>query len=497
VGRLDDQVKLRGYRIEPGEIESLLAQHPAVAQAAAVVVEQKVGDQRLIAYLGLCQPADDAALREHLARSVPGYMIPSRFERLDDFPLTPSGKVDKKALRARPLDASPVEKPRGQGARTDAERLLVRQFARLLEVGADDIGIYDNFFDLGGHSLLAMKLIQAVKEETGVALTLKVLLLEPLERLAMMLPGAEPARPSVPEPTLSSRGVEVPSDRPSVDSGPASREEEGVQSFFFGPRYGHFHPPSGRVRGAVLICPPVMQEYMRTHWALRRLAIRLQRRGFAVLRFDYRGCGDALGSTRDATVAGWIEDVQAAVEELRERSSCEEVTAVGMRLGGALAALAADRPGRIARLALWDPIIDGRDNLQRLRAVHRATMEDPMRYSLLARARRDLLARIGRAVEASDEELIGFALPHRLADRLAAIDVVAQPAQVRAVFVARSLPIPGLEALGEQLIRRGTEVHEQIFDEANDWYDVTRIEDALLAREIPAAIVDFIEGGAA
>jgi natural product biosynthesis luciferase-like monooxygenase protein len=162
-GRLDHQVKVRGYRIEIGEIEARLAEHAAVRECVVVAREDSPGDKRLVAYL-IAKPgasAEEDSLRKHLAERLPEYMVPSAFVTLSSFPQTPNKKIDRKALPAP---------GRGNGATTSApreelkgstEETIAAVWRELLN--RKDVGADDNFFDLGGHSLLTIQVLGRLK----------------------------------------------------------------------------------------------------------------------------------------------------------------------------------------------------------------------------------------------------------------------------------------------------------------------------------------------
>jgi amino acid adenylation domain-containing protein/non-ribosomal peptide synthase protein (TIGR01720 family) len=211
VGRLDRQIKLRGVRLEPGEVEAALAAHPAVAEAVVVVREDAPGDRRLVAYAARRAGAavDPGALRDHLAARLPAPMVPAAVVLLDRLPLTRHGKVDRAALPAP--DAAATGSAAGRRPpRTEAEVLLAGIWAALLRV--DGIGRDDDFFRRGGHSLLAAQLISRVRRAFGVELPLAELFRDAtLAGLAARI--GELARAGVPPaPPLERRppGTEAP-----------------------------------------------------------------------------------------------------------------------------------------------------------------------------------------------------------------------------------------------------------------------------------------------
>ncbi|MBG1270576.1 non-ribosomal peptide synthetase, partial [Nostoc sp. WHI] len=173
LGRIDNQVKVRGFRIEFGEIESALSQHPEVLENVVIVREDVPSNKRLVAYLvsHTRQTPTISDLRSFLSRKLPEYMIPSAFVFLSALPLTPNGKVDRRGLPAPEL--RPELEVNFVAPRTPIEEMLVHIWADVL--GVEQVGIHDNFFELGGHSLLATQLISRVRSIFNVELPLRSL----------------------------------------------------------------------------------------------------------------------------------------------------------------------------------------------------------------------------------------------------------------------------------------------------------------------------------
>ncbi|MGH7639527.1 MAG: non-ribosomal peptide synthetase [Candidatus Dormibacteria bacterium] len=198
LGRVDDQIKVHGVRIEPGEVEAALLAHPGVCQAAVVARPDASGENRLLAYL-VSQPQSASIrpteLREHLARRLPSAMIPSRFTWLERMPVTSSGKLDRRAL----LDAAPIGgvehgPPGATPPASDLQRRLLSVWESILTVRG--IGVSDDFFNLGGHSLMAVRLLSRVERELGYRIALDDMLEVPftVAGMAAVITGAH-ARP--------------------------------------------------------------------------------------------------------------------------------------------------------------------------------------------------------------------------------------------------------------------------------------------------------------
>ncbi|MEZ7003784.1 amino acid adenylation domain-containing protein [Streptomyces sp. AD55] len=206
LGRVDHQVKIRGHRIELGEVEAALADQPEIARAAVVVRDLgadrdgagpgRPTDRRLVAYLvARDEPVEDTVLRDRLGRVLPPYMIPSLFVRLDALPLNPSGKVDRARLPAPRPDTLPVA---AAAARDPREEILCGIFAEVL--GLAGTGPDDGFFDLGGHSLLANRLVARVRAVLGTEIQVRDVFQRPtpatlLRGLGTKAPAGPPLRP--------------------------------------------------------------------------------------------------------------------------------------------------------------------------------------------------------------------------------------------------------------------------------------------------------------
>jgi amino acid adenylation domain-containing protein len=173
-GRLDEQVKVRGFRIEPGEIEARLAEHPAVREAVVLAREDAPGDRRLVAYVVGEAAAGADVLRAHLSERLPEYMVPAAYVRLDRLPLTPSGKLDRRALPAPDFASA---EGRYVAPRTPMEEVLAGIWAEVLRL--ERVGVEESFFNLGGHSLLVTRVASRVRELFGVELPLRALFERP------------------------------------------------------------------------------------------------------------------------------------------------------------------------------------------------------------------------------------------------------------------------------------------------------------------------------
>lgn len=230
-----------------------------------------------------------------------------------------------------------------------------------------------------------------------------------------------------------------------------------IEPFFFGPEdrrlFGSYHEPQGwpsREQG-VIICYPFGQEYIRSHRACRHLAAQIARAGFPTLRFDYFGTGDSLGTDEETNFEQWHADLRKAVAELRARSGVEQVILVGLRLGASLALSAASQTADLAGLVLWEPVVNGRNYLNELRAQHEETI---MRFFVLPKDYQPA---------AQPAELLGFALSDTMRASLEQVDLLTlMPPRARPVLLVENQPTADLAALNERLAAGGKATHAHV-----------------------------------
>ena len=187
LARVDEQVKVRGFRIEPGEIEAVLRQHEAVNEVVVIVREDTPGEKRLAAY---CVPQPGHAptasdLRTYLKARLPDYMIPSAFVMLEALPRTGNGKLDRRGL-PKPDASDESEANDSPVSRTPVEEALAEIWAEVL--GVRRVGVTDNFFELGGHSLMATQVISRIRHQFHIDLPVMVVFEEPtIAEMALLI----------------------------------------------------------------------------------------------------------------------------------------------------------------------------------------------------------------------------------------------------------------------------------------------------------------------
>ncbi|MCZ8521905.1 MULTISPECIES: non-ribosomal peptide synthetase [Paenibacillus] len=203
MGRADHQVKIRGYRIELGDVEAQLLKLEAVQEAIVLARDTGNGDQRLYAYVAAVEPLTIGGLRRALSRELPPYMIPSSFVQVERMPLTPNGKVDRRALAS--LEANVGTGTAFMAPRNAREAELARIWQEVL--GVPQVGVHDNFFELGGHSLSLMGMVQKASQAAGAEVSLQEVFRNPtIEGLAYALWEGKSAQEGTPFVPLNGSG---------------------------------------------------------------------------------------------------------------------------------------------------------------------------------------------------------------------------------------------------------------------------------------------------
>lgn len=236
----------------------------------------------------------------------------------------------------------------------------------------------------------------------------------------------------------------------ALTGGTSSTPGAELEPVYFGrggaPLFGCFHPASAPVRegSAIVICQPLGQEYIRCHRMLRVLAAQLAQAGVAVLRFDYYGCGDSRGDGEEATLSRCVEDLGEAVRFLRGRTRALNVELLGVRLGAAIALrFAASRRGQMERIALWDPVVRGKDFLASMR-------EQGAQYS--NRMRKIFGRRASPAESDGPLDFIGFRFSEQMVDELVGLDLLAiEERPCARALILDSVAEPAAVSLGDRL----------------------------------------------
>jgi pimeloyl-ACP methyl ester carboxylesterase len=260
-------------------------------------------------------------------------------------------------------------------------------------------------------------------------------------------------------------------------------------SYFGGkdrPLFGTLHRAQRlRARSAsVLLCNPFGEEAVRAHRIYRVLATQLVRAGYAVLRFDYSGTGDSMGEGREATLDAWLDDVCAADEHLRAASPARGVVAVGLRLGGTLAALATARRGlRLRHLVMWDPIVDGAAYLGELAAAHRAYMRSEVP------SWRDRLVIDERG---APDQALGAPVSAALSRALGELDLAREDVRADGLDVVATQPTAALDRLRERL-SRGARARWIDAATSAPWNSDAALNAAVVPMDIVTKIVERIE----
>lgn len=460
-GRIDHQIKLGSYRVEPGEVENTINTLSGVAESL-VMVASASGKSQLIAYVAIGKETiTEADVADHLKSNLPVHMLPGLYVLMEALPKTINGKVDRTALP----DLSKAVVAR-RGARVDAQNDTEQQLCAIWcdVLGLPDVSTEDSFISLGGDSLMAVKTIARIQSDMGYSFSTRdFFFLDTIALLAGHIQGKQaPKLIPAPQPAfinLHGRQIYTVLQRPAA------------------------HNDNGR---GILLVPPVGNEQRRTQRPFRSLMQNLSRQGYTLMRFDWYGTGNSTGTTVGVnSLQPWIDDVQDVAQSLAGHVGSIDV--VALRLGALMATCADTTALPIRQTYLWDPVLSGGDWLQSMQQLHHGVINDSYRF---LRPRKpstgDVKEYVGLALnEALHENLRNTFLFNLLADRQS-----AKPVQ---------LIVPGkiaheLETWQSASGQDGCEkwqVHE--VDEDNEWINPRATNRDMIISKAAAQLYDLLE----
>ena len=264
-----------------------------------------------------------------------------------------------------------------------------------------------------------------------------------------------------------------------------------MHPYYFGdskrPLYGVYDPPrSARMLDqGVLLCYPLAQEYMRSHWAFRQLVSQLAKTGLHCMRFDFYGSGDSAGASVDGSMAQWHNDVETGLTELKDMAGISKVSLVGLRFGAAIAATAPVQAHKVKNLVLWDPVVNGAAYMDNLRRLHDSMLKHHKHY------KNPWL----KSVNGEPTEIFGFTFSERMLGDIQALDLLDRKEfSAEGVYLFVSEERPEYRALKAHLESLGVLEGYRVFPDGGDWEDPVAIDKALIASNIIKAIADRLGG---
>lgn len=386
-GRIDSQIKLRGYRIEPGEIESVLEGIETI-ERAAVCIQQHQGSDFLAAYIVTTMKdgtsVDDLLdqIEKRLAMQLPEYMMPRLYVSVESMPETPNAKLDRGALpepgshgslvlsRSHAVasdtsgasvgsNAGSADASQSRSQLSPLENQVAAMWSELVGQPVLDTG--SNFFEIGGHSLLAMRFISAARKKYNRGLPFRCMATDTLAEIASRLEQRERSslQPGVEHLKTSRTGGFIHSGKRQV--------------------FHQIHRPLDRqIKGGLLVVPPLAHEHARIHRELFLLAEKLASRGFCVLRFDFSGTGHSALQSSELLLEDWYSDIRDGGDRLREVAGCADIDVLSVRAGGLLYAHAG--LSLTGQKIIWDPVFSGAEHVEQLQRLTASATRDLDRY---------------------------------------------------------------------------------------------------------------------
>ena len=377
-GRIDHQIKLGSYRVEPAEIEGVINSYAGINESL-IQYDEVDGQKFLIAYVAIGKQAEGlnsldkqtmlaADLAAHLRKTLPEYMIPTRYIFIDQFPKTINGKIDRDAL-PDPDFACVASDSHYEAPQNDRQRYLAGLWQEVLNV--PQIGIHDDFFFLGGSSLLVPRVVAKVATDLEIVLPVRDFFANPTvatlsNHLDALLSGNQLVYrydDKLLEPILD----RLPIAKPTFIESAAGR----LYSV-------HYQPRSVRKDHAILFAHSLGHEYVRGHRNFQQLAVALCGRGFDVIRFDYLGTGDSDGLSEEVNAQTMIRNLVDVRQHIIDHTGIMRISLVGLRLGATVATHLRDA---FQCMVLWDPVPSGKSFLELLDRFHHHALTSGMRFN--------------------------------------------------------------------------------------------------------------------
>lgn len=435
-GRIDHQIKVGSYRIEPGEIENAINSCPGVHESLVCVVEQSE-QRQLFAYVSspdaALQPVDVAV---HLQARLPHWMMPSRYCFMAQFPKTINGKIDRKAL-PDPETGVAARSAGYVAPGNEVEETLCQIWSEVL--GLPEIGVDDSFISLGGDSLLAVRTIAEIQQKLDFTVSTRdFFFLDTVALLAGLVQGEGIAR-RVPAPApafINRHGRQLY----TVLQKPAADKDNG--------------------RG-ILLVPPLANEQRRTQRPFRSLMQNFSRMGYTLLRFDWTGTANSSGdaeSLRDLQV--WSDDIHHAAGLLATHADSFDV--VAFRTGALLAAATTLDEWPVNAHYYWDPVLDGKEWLMQMQLLHDGIRKDTFRF---------LFPRKPPRGDDRICEFAGLRLHASLYESLASRTFAECLLDDAADNAAHLLIAPAMADDARLLPLTAAGIDIQVLEESNDWLD--------------------------
>ena len=380
-GRVDHQMKIGSYRIEPGEIEAVMSQCDSVSESL-VLSGENVGQKVLAAYVVRkgSSPLSASDLSAFLRDRLPNYMVPSRYLFLDSFPKTINGKIDRTALP--PVESGEVAREiQYREPETELERDLASIWAQVLSVG--QVGREDDFFQLGGSSLLVTRVIAQITTRLDLSIPVRDFFANPtiasLSQHLASLSKTDSLKVDAADSNLRKfRSAERRRKLPQIQPLSIVSRKERLATI----RYPSVSADGLKRHHSIVLCNATGHEGTRSFRNLQQLAIRLSQDGFEVVRFDFACTGNSTGRDELATLEQWRSDIAAVVDRIRHDHALDPshraVSVLGVRLGATL--LAQTPLSGIDKAVLWDPVFCGKSYLDGLRMQHRYQLGSLTRF---------------------------------------------------------------------------------------------------------------------